>query len=526
MALKTKQYLENSWYRWASQDRQTWYAAQYQYWYGVNTRDMKNWVCLAWWATDVVKNITSPFSYFTYLWDLYYVTAAWKIYTAAWVQKCNTWVTHTDDQWNPVAPNWIEFWNNIYIVWAGWIVRVDGTWTATPLTSYIPEYPDNSWSHYRNNWCCVLNYANTFLLIWDKNVVWKMEVVLWTETFTGIRYFESSYNVYWLTQEWNYLKIYTSNWINTKIHYAKGTFDVEYTWLVQTVSFKWLALAWWDVASDQWYDYVIFTVKSWEYKLAKVQWYSKVDIRWTQTWWTQKVFTATDPNIKSADWVLFAAMEDWIWTFIEYNWWLWWWCCEFPIASTESVTTMYKYWEYLYVCVKANNKYTVRYYDMSFHPATYQPNGYIISRVFDWGCWSLFKKNVQATVTYNMPVWTNMELSYRYDRSSFEYDKSNFLSIKKLTDNVECYDIVFPTTPSTSTQDLLALEDWYNILLENGNNILLEDLMICPFNKTWNYLEYRVDFTWYLDEDTNKVIKTPILFEHSLLYDDRIRKYR
>jgi hypothetical protein len=43
-----------------------------------------------------------------------------------------------------------------------------------------------------------------------------------------------------------------------------------------------------------------------------------------------------------------------------------------------------------------------------------------------------------------------MELSYRYDRSSFTYDKSNFLSIKKLTDTNNCYDIVVPTTPSTT----------------------------------------------------------------------------
>lgn len=516
---KLKQYLENSWYRWASQDRQTWYAAQYQYGYGVNTRDMKNWVCLAWWATDVVKNITSPFSYFTYWWDLYYVTAAWKIYTAAWVQKCNTWVTHSK------APNWIEFWDDIYIVWTWWIVKVDSTWTSTPLTSTVPTYHGST---YRNDWCCVLNYANTFLLIWDKNVVWKMDTATWTPVFTGIRYFESSYNVYWLTQEWNYLKIYTSNWINTKIHYAKGTFDVEYTWLIQTVSFKWLALFWWDVASDQWYDYVIFTVKDGEYKLTKVQWYSKVDIRWTQTRWWEKVFTATDPSIKSADWVLFAAMEDWIWTFTEYNWWLRWWCCEFPIASNETVLNMFKFWESLYACVKVWNKYTVRYYDMSFHPHTYQSSWYIIGRVFDWWCAWLFKKNDQATITYNMPEWTSMELSYRYDRDSFWYDKSNFLSIKKLTDVNSCYDIVVPTTPWQKDIDLLALEsnDSNTILLENGNNIMLEDLMICPFNKTWNLLEYRFDLIWFTDPDTNITSKTPILFEHSLTYYDYMRKYR
>ena len=41
------------------------------------------------------------------------------------------------------------------------------------------------------------------------------------------------------------------------------------------------------------------------------------------------------------------------------------------------------------------------------------------------------RKNDQATITYNMPVGTSMELSYRYDRSSFGYDKSNFLINQK-----------------------------------------------------------------------------------------------
>ena len=516
--VKLKQYLENSWYRWASQDRQTWYASQYQYWYWVNTRDMKNWVCLAWWATNVVNNVTSPFSYFTYWWNLYYVTASWIIYNSTWTVMCNTWVQHSS------APNGIEFGNDIFIVGTWWVVRVDWLWNHTDITPQFPEYPDNSNLHYRGYWTCVLNYANTFLLIWDSNIVWKMEKAsTWPVfTFTGIRNFESSYKVYGLTQEWNYLKIYTSNWINTKIHYAKGTFDVEYTWLVQTISFNWLALWWGDVASDQWYDYVIFTVKPWEYKLAKVQWYSKIDIRWTQTWWGEKIFTATDPTIKSADWVLFAAMDDWIWTFTEYNGWLWWGCCEFPIASGESVLNMFRYWEQLYTCIKIWDKYTVRYYDMSFHPTKYQSNGYIIGRVFDWGCAGLFKKNDQATITYNMPVGTGMELSYRYDRSSFGYDKSNFYLIKKLEGTNECYDIVVPTTPSKTDTSLLSKESWINdlILLENWNWIQLEDILVCPFNKTWNLLEYRFDLS------TTDVSKTPILFEHSLTYYDYMRKYR
>ena len=519
---KLKQYLENSWYRWASQDRQTWYAAQYQYGYGVNTRNMKNWVCLAWWQTNVTTK-NNAFSYFTCWEKLYYVDSYGKIYDKEWTQMCNTWVNQG------TAPNWIEFWNNIYIVWQWWVVKVNPTtWTYTNITSSFPTY---KWAWYRlTSTNVVLNYANTFLLIWNGNVLWRISTETWTEVIKGIRFFDLSYLIYWLTQEWNYLKIYVSNWINSKIHYAKGTFDVEYTWLVQTVSLKWLALNNGWVASDQWYDYAIFKTWedddwNWEYKLAKIQWYSKVDIRSTEIWWWERIFYSDNgPNIKSADWVLFAAMKDWIRTFTEYNGWLWWGCCEFPLASNERVTNMFKFWEYLYACVynSTTEKYTQRYYDMSFHPAKYQPNGYIIGRVFDWGCAGLFKKNDQATITYNMPTGTSMELSYRYDRDTFTYNKSNFHLIKKLEDTNECYDIVVPTTPTKTDISLLSKESWLNdlILLENWNWIQLEDMLVIPFNKTWNLLEYRFDLA------TNDNAKTPILFEHSLTYYDYMRKYR
>lgn len=514
--VKLKQYLENSWYRWASQDRQTWYAAQFQYWENVNIRDMKNWVCLSWWATDLNKKFDWPFSFFIFQWNLYFVCADWKIYDEDWTLKCETWVSHST-KWKLVAPKWIEFWNDVYIVWPWGIIRVDKDWNSTDLT---PTFPVYEWYGFRWVWGCVLNYANTYLLIWDSNVVWKMDTTLWTPTFTGIRYFESSYKVYWITQEWNYLKIYTSNGVNTKIHYAKWTFDVEYTGLVQTVSFIGLALTPWCVCSDQGTDYAVFSFSLWELKLAKISWYNKTDIRWTQTWDWERIFTCYTPYIVACDWVVFAATDEWIWTFTEYNGWLWWWCVEFK--EPRPISSLFRFWERLYTCIWDDVIwYTLRYYDLSFHPATYQSEWFIIGRVFDWGCAWLFKKNDQATITYNMPEWTSMELSYRYDRSSFGYDKSNFSSIKKLTDTNECYDIVVPTTPQTDRQSwLLEKEDWDLILLENWSWIQLEDMLICPFNKTWNLLEYRFD----LSTTDNK--NTPILFEHSLTYYDYMRKYR
>lgn len=509
--IKLKQYLENSWYRWASQDRQTWYAAQFQYGENINIRDMKNGVCLSWWRTDVSTK-SKPFNYFTYKNHLYYVDADWKIYDENWTQKCATWIAFTD------TPNWIEFWNYIYIVWDSWVIQVDSSWNYTNLTSLFPVY---DWDNFRYIWWCVLNYANTYLLIWDWNIVWKMDTATWTPVFTGIRDFESSYTVYWLTQEWNYLKIYTSNWINTKIHYAKGTFDVEYTWLIQTVSFKWLSIDYWCVCSDQGTDYAVFSFAPRELKLAKISGYNKTDIRWTQTWEWSRIFTSITPYIIACDWVVFAATDEWVWTFTEYNWWLWWGCVEFK--ENQEIISIFRFGERLYACISNwSNWYISCYYDLSFHPTKYQSNGFIIGRVFDGGCAWLFKKNDQATITYNMPVGTSMELSYRYDRSSFGYAKSDFFSIKKLTDTNECYDIVVPTTPQVDKQSwLLAMENWSDlILLENWNWIQLEEMMVCPFNKTWNLLEYRFDL------NTSDTSKTPTLYEHSLTYYDYMRKYR
>lgn len=517
MAIKLKQYLENSWYRWASQDRQTWYAAQFQYGENINIRDMKNGVCLSGWSTDLNKTFTYRFTFFTYVWaspdnNLYTVDRAHIVRDEEWnivydVATALSWTSLAEEA------RWIQFWNDMYIVSNRWVAQIDSLWVITDVT---PTW----WNSNLIFPTCVINYANTFLLVWFANKVWKYDTS-WAPA-KEIRSFDSSYNVYWFTQEWNYLKIYTSDWINTKIHYSKGTFDVEDTWLVQTVSFKWLSIHDWGVTSDQGTDYVSFMFSPWELKLAKISWYNKTDIRWTQTWDWKKIFTSSSiPYITANDWVVFVATDEWVWTFTEYNWWLWWGCVEF--REDNHITCIFRYWERLYACINNwNNWYIMRYYDLSFHPTKYQSNGFIIGRVFDGGCAWLFKKNDQATITYNMPVGTSMELSYRYDRSSFGYDKSNFYPIKKLEDTNECYDIVVPTTPQVDRQTwLLAMENWTDlILLENWNGIQLEDMMVCPFNKTWNLLEYRFDL------NTTNTSKTPTLYEHSLTYYDYMRKYR
>lgn len=475
--------MENSWYRWGSQDRQTWYGSQYQFWYWVNTRDMKNWVCLAWWVKST-RTYDGKATYFVYNWKLYALTSSWKVIdTSDWTTKISwlTWWWLLKNQYAYQFGNWVfcALWNKIRVVIWSW-----STWTKVDVTP--------TWF---NNITCMLNYANTFMLFWDGNKLWRFDYSMWTyvaEMFKQIRKFDSWYVIYWLSLEWNYLKIYTSDWKNTKIHYAKWTFDVEESWLVQTISFKWMWLMENRVASDQWRDYVLFDIWN-DLKLSKISWYNKTDIKWTQRFWSAadvwNFFSVNYPYVHASDWVLFVWTDEWIWTFTEYNWWLWWWCLEFPSSNWEQISCIFRYNEELYVCYVWTNSYTEKVFDLSFQPTVYQSTWYIIWRVFDWWCGSLFKKNIQTTITYKMPTNTSMELSYRYDRKTYWYSKSNFKSVKIMSDTTTCYDIIVPTTDN-------------------------------DFNMPRNYIEYRIDL------NTSSTSKSPILFEHNLLYNDSMRKYR
>ncbi|MBO7696145.1 MAG: hypothetical protein J6T10_26215 [Methanobrevibacter sp.] len=58
-----------------------------------------------------------------------------------------------------------------------------------------------------------------------------------------------------------------------------------------------------------------------------------------------------------------------------------------------------------------------------------------------------------------------------------------------MSDTTTCYDIIVPTTDN-------------------------------DFNMPRNYIEYRIDL------NTSSTSKSPILFEHNLLYNDSMRKYR
>lgn len=534
---KLKQYLENSWYRWASQDRQTWYAAQFQYWENINIRNMKNWVCLSWWTTKRELDSNTWQIAYCAKWEYMIRVYLWSKTTTLQSSNVPEINAYTLDTTNEIWTSCFVFDDNVWVCWDDIFTYKYNTVPWTTISPTISEWDmldtDNSF-----DWTtCTLVYANTMVLIASWNKLWRYlkqtstisDVINWKL----IREFDESKTITALTQEWNYLRIYTTDWVDTYIHYAKWTFDVEDTWLVQTTKHEWMVIESDDcVATDWTNDYCLFRTTdalNAHFVLKKISWYQWIDIRRSETidwenifyWNTWVTYPPFINKVICDDWVLFANMWDWIWTFTEYNWWLWWWCIEFKREPWTTIYDIYQYKDFLYASVKDWDDFEEWVYDLRWQPATYQTNWFIVGRVFDWWCAWLFKKNDQATITYNMPEWTSMELSYRYDRSSFWYDKSNFLSIKNLTDTNTCYDIVVPTTPWIQDESVLLKQDWWQILLENGNWIKLEDMLVCPFNKTWNLLEYRVDF----NSNTAKT-KTPILFEHSLTYYDYMRKYR
>ena len=137
---KLKQYLENSWYRWASQDRQTRYAAQFQYWENVNIRNMKNWVCLSWWVTkrtlswntwQIAYCAKSDLMIRVYLWS--------KTTTLEWIAFPETHA-YTLNTNNDIWTDCIIFDNNVWICWDDIFTYQFNSVPWTTITPTIAEW--------------------------------------------------------------------------------------------------------------------------------------------------------------------------------------------------------------------------------------------------------------------------------------------------------------------------------------------------------------------------------------------------
>jgi len=328
------------------------------------------------------------------------------------------------------------------IVW-GLIYDITSAITRTdPNTSITYNYED----------CQVLlNYDNTMLLVADKNKLRRYIKVaspwlpIWRKL---IRNFATWTYIKWLTMQWSTLKIYVQDELmRTKIFYATGTFDAEYTWLVEQVDADQILIQ--NVVSDGWSDYMICQNSPWsaDFALYKEPWANQMLVKNTvhanSEWYAHDFFGFPWDNMCIKKWILYVPMADGTWTFRqEYvrmalywrtitAWWL-------SYSKDNYLWNYYPwksviFWDYLYTSCQywlssPTSKETR--VNIEFRPSLYADSWFLIWRIEDWDLLGMDKENLQLNLWYLLPPWTydinwnltnnpwHINVYLRYDRSS------------------------------------------------------------------------------------------------------------
>lgn len=572
-----KQYLQNRWYRWMSKDRAVAYPYQFQYGRNVNVRNEKGWVMLSAdvrltsCATDHIVQI-EPIEL-----DLCYALTYDQNDNSCDLNHINftsIWYTLTSlttlQNWRLAENNDVAYWPRIK-KFRDWVFVVN--WQSM-MAYYVNDESGwpyawvNMWQLIADLWPldnitywfkphirCVYNFADTFFLIAVWGVLLRYQPLTNTmgdlANWKIIRYFWVGNDIVWLSQSWNYLRIYVTDWFNTECHYAQWTFDLEESWMVQTVRYEWVLIPDW-LATDWVKDYWLFKTNIWV-KLLEMDWYSYETIRETEkryvlSWDTHEkeyVFGTWD----TWEWAklcwynntLYCSIpEEWIWTFTKESvwshWWVWWGVIEWwkECFDSEEYYTWGMVWHitilnWIMITLILNPFWTLASQDywllwtteVSNYPEKYVKRWYIIGNVYDWGCGSLFKKNVSTTlVCWNMTPWLVdrwiISLWYRYDRqwNSFQ-DYLTWTSNIKVIEVPDIYDSIYITSVQRAIWGIPAGEV--------GTEPPL-------YNKPRNTIEYVILFqvpqrVEGAETIYNKMV-SPILYEHNLIYEDSMRKYR
>lgn len=574
-----KQYLQNRWYRWMSFDKEVAYPYQFWYWENVNIRNEKWAVMLSSLVQDYLIYHEEQQEYVPMNWIIrtkpvwhwlhedYILYPSWRHwdthtdYKTAWFASVdlvhsrltssavllkNYDNTYRCPYW-PFIENfrkWVFVCNTagttIYYINRTWHAAISDTWEIewinilTILSNlwYIIEYAQSWWWPLPESVTSVYNYADTFFLIWFWNILLRYEPLTDTYTDTAnwkvIRDFWYWWRITWLSQSWNYLKIYVTDWVITRCHYAQWTFDLEESWLVQTVTYEWYLVE--DCLATDWVkDYWLFTTHSW-LRLLEMDWYSNTLIRetkrvrwwWAIGWYYVPLFYSkynacwdVPARVRYHAWIVYCSIpEEWVWTFskesVWSHWYVWWWVIEWNQKYIGQLEISQKK---LVMCVANATNWednldfrvyeTLKRADLDNHPEWFNKTWFIIWNIYTAWCSSLFKKNVNATIAY----WqidddnyleeshTNIKLFYRYDRIWLNWKQPNnwdywWNLIKNITVN-NVYDMAFTTTWSS-------------------------------FNVPRNTIQYGI----VLSRDDSYDLRSPILYEHNLIYEDSMRKYR
>lgn len=579
-----KQYLQNRWYRWMSTDRTVAYPYQFQYWRCVNVRNEKGAVMLAskptlieiptghydWlvqvaptqnWLTWALKYDEVGNTCGLYLWDMTGTTAVdlenpYAVFKN-WRQSQNRNI--------PYWPRIVDFRDWVFVVnsqsariyfhpWDDWVIPspwdpIEYDWIMAETIISALEVLDNTTYAWDNTIHCVYNFADTFFLVALWWVLLRYTPITNDATsipnWKVIRYFGSWQTITGLSQSGNYLKIYVTDWNKTECHYAQWTFDLEESWMVQTIKYDWVLMEW-CLATDWTKDFGLFRTSIW-IRLLEMDWYSYNVIRETEKRRAQYSSTSRewerifyDPE--SYHWetwakvvwynnVLYCALPyDWIWTFTKESvwshWWVWWWVVEWwreCLGGNMTQQLAIQNWILLTLLLDDYSWTWSQDYiylwraEICSYPAEYFDSWYIIWNVYDWWCASLFKKNVSTTLVcwnsvpntiYNWII----RLGYRYDRANDTVFKEYWTDFIKAIETKWIYDSVF----ITSVQQDIWTTPWSEI----GSTPRM-------FNKPRNTIEYFIILHCALDSEWDPVPgQSPILYEHNLIYEDSMRKYR
>jgi len=512
-----QQILEKTWKLWQSFDPSVGFKWQFQYSKNVDVSNIKNGITLSSLIEQKVR--TSPVTYCLYSFNkLVRFFSTWWNTVATFASNTNWPTTETTIGNVPGTISYaIAFKSLVYGFWPNLAVTVDpiAGGTITDITAWIIwTDPDTSIVYTYSACTALMNYSNSMILVATGNLLWRYVPIaspglpIWWKV---IRVFEDDSQIRGLTMEWNYLKIWVQDsGLQTKVHYATGTFDVEYSWLVQTVKIDNQIIV--SVESDTVYDYVLCTNTatgaSIEYYLYRMQGTNKVLIKRTliSNWWYRTDFrypAGTNMQMKKS--VLYCPMYDGIWTFRNES------VSSWNASGTLSAPVLSRgrdtndrypfssiiFGNYLYTSYQvwlSTPTYAEERVNIEFRPEKYQPSWSVIWMIQDWGLMGFDKTNIELHLSYLLPtptiVWGipttdpgKIKIYLRYDRES------------------------------------VWLAWWWDLIKTIDNRTHMREIINLTsneyFRRDWNVLEYMIEI---VRSTTNPEI-APIFFEYNHLYD-------
>ena len=454
----------NKWFGWMSNDDYAW--SNWAVYEAINVDiSTSKWVKLSrsYELTDPSELFTSaqwkPMSMFYKYWT----SAISLVISDLWIIKYWLWIWTTVDisaKVSSVSNMWIiNDWNVNYWfilwklsttwyiykwtlsdsadfgIWAAWVNIVD-SWVS------LPDDLNGSSSYFvEKSPYLVLN--GTLYVVWwnDKwHNVFPIDITSSTRVeLVDFLSLERGYEVTYMTNIWDQIIVYTSNWTHWKQYFWNGigsSPDRVIDWYDRPI-------LWWATLNN--IDYVI----TWKWnrrELYQVQWYQankihQTDINVTNTeaskfyftssWWSNVIETIWDTLVLPASWYIYKYWNNTLW--LPKN------ITRDKVIWTVNLIT--SNWENLIVCSQSSSfTWTFAYYraitslkSPDDSTAIYPTNTIwtIEWLKFDWDIYSIKKQSVKCKVWYDLPIAYDTTTTYWnwiniYARINNWYEYYNF----------------------------------------------------------------------------------------------------